>query len=260
MKNWKLILTMGLAAVMMLAVTGCESDSVAPQDNTNVDASTAEQWSAQALEMIGAMAASVPAVSEGDFSGVGGVAKSVEEPTWDPEQMAWVMEATETFSEGDPVTSSGEMFVSVWIQFRNAEGPLPAPLGATEMEYRATSGMVLDSTEEGTTHIEFEFGTNMTVAYMDNGYGVDGTGQATVSARQTTDQGTQNMSFAVGYGMDLSMPFEGCPSGPAWVTAGQYRTDALYDGEGMVDWTMSGPNYEASGSDYVECAQGGMPQ
>ncbi len=121
MKNWKLILTMGLAAVMMLAVTGCESDSVAPQDTTTVDVATAEQWSEQALEMIGAMAASVPAVSEGDFSGVGGAAKSAEEPTWDPGQMAWVMDATETFSEGD-LSGAGCVLSRRWF-LRAGRGP-----------------------------------------------------------------------------------------------------------------------------------------
>jgi len=260
MKNWKLILTAGLMAVLMFALAGCESDSVAPQEDPNIDVATAEQWSAQALEMISGMAASVPAISEGDFTTVGGATKSAEEPTWDAGQMAWVMDATATFTEGDPVTSSSETYVSVWIQFRNDDGPLPAPLGATEMEYRATSGMTLDSTEEGVSHLEFDFATNMIVTYLENGYGLDGTGQASISATQTTDQGSQSMSFAMGYGMDLALPFEGCPSGTAWVTAGQFRTDAVYNGQGMVDWTLTGPNYQAEGSDVVECAGTSLPQ
>lgn len=258
MRNWKLILTMGLMALLMLALVGCESDPVAPQEEYDIDASTAEQWSEQALEMISEMAATVPQVSQGEFSAIGSTMKSAEEPVWDEGQQAWVMDVTETFSEGDPVTSSGEMSVSVWIQFRNDESALPGPLGATEMEYRASSGMVLDSTEDGVSHLEFEFGTNMVVSYLETGYGVDGTGLAAISASHTSDQGSQSMAFAVGYGMDLMLPFEGCPGGTAYVTAGQFHTDAVYDGEGMVDWTLTGPNYEASGSDSVECA--GLPQ
>ena len=100
----------------------------------------------------------------------------------------------------------------------------------------------------------------MIVTYLDNGYGLDGTGQASISATQTTDQGSQSMSFAVGYGMDLALPIEGCPSGTAWVTAGQFRTDAVYNGQGMVDWTLTGPNYQAEGSDVVECAGTSLPQ
>lgn len=258
MRNWKPMMALALTAGLLTALAGCGSDSTTPQDTYDIDAATAEQWSEQALAMISEMAATVPQVSQGDFGALGTMNKSATEPVWDEVEEAWVMEATETFTEGDPVHSTMEMSLSVWIQFRNAEGNLPSPLGATEMEYRAGSGMVMDSTEEGTTHMEFDYETAMVVEYQETGYGVEGMGAAAISASQTTDQGSQSMSFELGYGMDMFLPLEGCPGGTAWVTAGQYRTDAVYDGEGMVDWTLTGPNYEASGSDPVECA--GLPQ
>lgn len=257
MRHWKPIIAVACAAALLAVLAGCGSDPVAPQDQTNLDAATAEQWSTQVLGTITEMAATVPAVSQGDFSQVAAGAKSATEPTWDEYQQAWVMAFTQSFSEGDPPTSTGEMSVSVWIQFRNAEGPLVGPLGATEMEYRATSGMVLDSTENGASHLEFDYATTMKVTYLETGYGVDGTGEASISATQTTAQGSQSVAFALGYGMDLALPFAGCPAGSAWVTAGQYRTDAVYDGEGKVDWTVNGPNYQSSGSDTVPC---GLPQ
>lgn len=258
MRYWNMILALALMAGLMTVLAGCESDSTAPQDTYDIDAATAEQWSEQALEMINEMAASVPEVSQGDFAALGNGMKSVQEPVWDEDEEAWVMDVTESSTEGDPVHSTMEVSLSVWIQFRNAEGNLPSPLGATEMEYRAGSGMVMDSTEEGTAHMEFDFETAMVVAYQETGYGVEGMGAAAISASQTTDQGSQSMAFDLGYGMDMFLPMEGCPGGTAWVTAGLYRTDAVYDGEGMVDWTLSGPNYEASGSDEVECA--GIPR
>jgi hypothetical protein len=262
MRHWKSIVTALLAGVMLAALAGCSSDSTAPQQQYEMDAATAEQWSAQTLEMISAMAATVPAVSQGDFTGVGAMAKSAEEPVWDEVEQAWVMDVTETITEGDPVHSSMEMSLYLWIQFRNAEGALPGPLGATEMEYRATTGMVMDSTEEGVTHLEMDYATGMTVTYLETGYGVDGAGEATVSASHTDARGSQSVDFSLAYGMDLMLPFEGCPSGPAWMTAGQYRTDAMYDGEGMVDWTLTGPNHSASGSDPVDCGASsvGPPQ
>lgn len=253
MRHWKPTVTAALAVMMMTALAGCGSDSTAPQQEYDLDSATAEQWSEQTLEMISEMVASVPSMSEGDFSGVGAQAKSVEEPVWDEAEQAWVLDVTESFTEGEPVHSSMEISLSVWIQFRNPEGALPGPLGATEMEYRATSGMTIDSTEDGTAHLEMEYATGMTVSYLENGYGVDGAGQASISASYTSEQGSESMNFSVGYGMDLMLPFAGCPSGPAFVTAGQYRTDAVYDGEGMVDWTLAGPGYEASGSDPVAC-------
>lgn len=258
MRNLKVKLALVLMAGLMTALAGCGSDSTTPQDTYNVDAATAEQWSEQALGMINEMAATIPDISQGEFADLGAGMKSATEPTWDEVEEAWVMDVTETFSEGEPVHSTMEMSVSVWIQFRNAEGNLPSPLGATEMEYRAGSAMVMDSTEEGTAHMEFDFETAMVVDYLETGYGVNGTGGASIYASQTTDQGSQSMRFDLGYGMDLMLPLEGCPGGTAWVTAGQYRTDAVYDGEGMVDWTLTGPNHEASGSDPVECA--GLPQ
>jgi hypothetical protein len=258
MRQLNMFLVLGLTVALMTMIAGCSSDSTAPQDTYDIDAATAEQWSEQALEMINQMAATVPEVSQGEFAVLGAMNKSATEPTWDELEEAWVMDVTESLTEGDPVHSTMEMSISVWIQFRNAEGNLPSPLGATEMEYRAGSGMVMDSTEEGTSHMEFDFETAMVVEYQETGYGVEGMGAAAISASQTTDQGSQSLSFDLGYGMNMFLPMEGCPGGTAWVTAGQYRTDAVYDGEGMVDWTLAGPNYEASGSDPVECAE--LPQ
>ena len=258
MRNWKPILALALMAGLLTVLAGCGSDSTTPQETYDIDATTAEQWSEQSLEMINQMIATIPQVSQGDFAALGSGMKSAQEPVWDEMEEAWVLDVTESFTEGDPVHSTMEMSLSVWIQFRNAEGNLPSPLGATEMEYRAGSGMVMDNNEEGTAHMEFDYETAMVVAYQETGYGVEGTGAASVYASQTTDQVSQSMSIDLGYGMEMFLPLEGCPGGTAWVTAGQYRTDAVYDGEGMVDWTLAGPNYEASGSDPVECA--GLPQ
>ena len=111
MKSWKIILLTGVFTLAMLAVAGCESDPVAPQETVDMDGETAEQWSRQAIGMINQMAASVPPASQGDFSTLG-PDKSVEGPTWDEVQMAWTLDQTATFSEGDPPTSSGETRVS----------------------------------------------------------------------------------------------------------------------------------------------------
>ena len=253
MKSWKIILISGAFSLGLLAMAGCESDPVAPQDTYDYDAATAEQWSLQAIEMINQMAAAVPPASEGDFSTLG-PDKAVGEPVWDEEQMAWVLDQTVSFSEGDPPTSTGETRMSLWIQFRNLEGPLPTPLGATVMEYRESAGMTAHSvTDQGVSDLDFDLATGMVVTFMDTGYDMNGTGEAVINASVTTDDRTENMNLAMSWGLDLVTPFEGCPAGTAFVQVGPYRTDVVYDGEGGAAWVLTGPDYTASGTKTLPC-------
>ena len=221
-----------------------------------MDADTAEEWSRQAIEMINQMAAAAPLASQGDFSALA-QDKAADEPTWDEEQMAWVLDQTVTFTEGDPPTTTGETRVSVWIQFRNPEGPLPTPLGATEMEYRQAAGMTIhDEGEQGVSDLEFDLSTGMVVTYLEAGYGIDGTGHAEITASVTSNDRTENLNLTMNWGLALTTPFEGCPTGLAFVEVGPYRTDVLYDGQGNANWTLTGPNYTATGTELVPCGSG----
>ncbi len=254
MKSWKIILMTGVLALGLLAMAGCESDPVAPQDTYDYDAESAEQWSLQAIEMMSQMAAAVPPASQGDFSALGPDAKTAGEPVWDEEQMAWVLDQTVSFSEGEPPTSTGETRLSLWIQFRNQEGPLPTPLGATVMEYRESAGMTAHSEhEQGTSDLDFDLATGMVVTYLDTGYDMNGTGQAEISATVTTDDRTESMNLTMSWGLDLVTLFEGCPAGTAFVQVGPYRTEVVYDGAGNAAWVLTGPNYTASGTEIVPC-------
>lgn len=253
MKSWKTILLTGVLALGLLALSGCGDDPVAPKETYEVDAATAEQWSLQAVDMISQMAAAVPPVAEGDFSTLN-QNKNAGEPVWDEEQMAWVLDQTMTFTEGDPPTSTGETRMSIWIQFRGPEGPLPAALGATEMEFRESAGMTMHSdNEQGVSDLDFDLATGMVVAFLDNGYGMTGTGQALINASTTAEGRTQRMNLAMSWGLDLVAPLEGCPLGTAFVQVGQYRTEVVYDGEGSAAWTLTGPSYSASGTETVPC-------
>jgi hypothetical protein len=259
MKTWNMYGFLGFCVAGLLGLAGCESDPVSPQDNFNpadLDAETAEEWSLQAIEMINQMAASVPLASQGDFSTLG-PAKSAAEPVWDEGQMAWVLDETMTFSEGDPPTSHGEIRISVWIQFRNQEGPLPTPLGATEMEYRESAGMTAhNEDEQGSSDLDFDLSCGMVVTYLETGYDMNGTGMADVSATVTAGDRTESMDLTMSWGLDLITPFEGCPAGLAHVQVGLYRTDVVYDGQGNAAWTLVGPIHTASGTETVPCGSG----
>lgn len=256
MKTWHKYWFLGICAAGLLMTAGCESDPVAPQDNPDLDAATAEEWSLQAIEMISQMAASVPLASQGDFSTLG-PDKSAAEPVWDEEQMAWVLNETITYEEGDPPTSYGETRISVWIQFRNEEGPLPTPLGATEMEYRESAGMTAHSEhDQGTSDVDFDLSCGMVVAYLETGYDMNGTGLAEINAVATAGDRTESMDLTMSWGLDLITLFEGCPSGLAHVQVGPYRTDVVYDGQGNAAWTSVGPSYSGSGTESVSCGSG----
>jgi hypothetical protein len=253
MKTWKIYWFLGTLIFGLLAVAGCESDPVAPQETYDVDGETAEEWSLQAIEMISQMAAAVPLVSQGNFSTLG-PEKSTAEPVWDEEQMAWVLDQTVSFSEGDPPTSTGETRVSVWIQFRNQEGPLPTKLGATEMEYRQSAGTTAHSEhEQGTSDLDFDLSCGMVITFQETGYDMNGAGQADIAATVTTENRTESMDLTMTWGLDLVTLSEGCPSGVAFVQVGPYRNDVVYDGQGNAAWALVGPNHTSTGTQTVSC-------
>jgi hypothetical protein len=256
MKTWKTFWFLGIGALGLLAVAGCESDPAAPQETYNVDSATAEEWSLQAVDMINQMAAAVPMASQGNFTTLL-ADKSAAEPVWDPEQMAWVYNATESFTIGDPPTTTGESRMELWIQFRNVEGPLPAPEYATEMEYYQSAGMTMHTDDEqGVSDLDFDLSCGMVVTYLETGFDMTGTGEAEVTASSTTEGRTENVNLTMSWGLDLVTLFEGCPTGTAFVQVGPYRTDVVYDGQGNAAWTLVGPNYSGSGTELISCAEG----
>jgi hypothetical protein len=257
MKHWKILMSAAVMTFGLLALTGCESDSVAPQETFDIDGESAQEWSLQAIEMINQMAASVPLAAEGDFSTLGPDNKSAGEPVWDEGQMAWVLNETSSFTEGDPPTSTGETRLSVWIQFLGAEGPLPSPLGATVMDYRNSAGMTIHSEgEQGVSDLDFDLASAMVVTFLETGYDMNGSGEAEIDASVVAENRTETMNLNMSWGMDLVTLFEGCPMGTAFVQVGPFRTEVIYDGQGNANWVMAGPNHSASGTETMSC---GMP-
>jgi len=245
--------------VLGLLLVGCSSSDSDPSQpygggGTQLSADEAEDWTDQALTMMNEMALQIPTVAEGDFTQTT-VGKNAEAPIWDGDQQAWIMDETAEFGDGVGSDSYGEMRVAIWIQFRNDDGPLPTALGATELEYRLSSGMTMHNEDsQGTGDLDYDLETTMLVEYVDGGYNVDGEGAAGIDASYSSGGQTENMSFDMAWGMDLSVPLNGCPSGSAWVEAAQYRLGALYDGQGNVAWSLGAPGYEASGTDTVPCS------
>jgi len=249
----KITALMAILACIGLLV-GCSGDDPAsPTGGTSIEPAEALEYAGAALEMINAMALDVPDLASGGFTTLK-ARKNYGEPEWDAEQMAWVYEYVGDFSEGDPPTDSGQIRISVWIQFRNAEGPLPSALGATVMEYRVSDGMTLHSEQEnGTVDMAYDLATAMTVTYVDNGYTVAGTGSSHIDATFSDGSRTESMDLSMTWGMNLAMPFGGCPAGTAAVTIGAYRLDALYDGTSTMEWTLTGPDFMDEGTEMLYC-------
>lgn len=255
--------TMFLLTVLAAAVwaAGCSSEDPAGpmEDLVRITPGEAEDYATTALIMVNDMVTDIPEVAVGSFT----TAKSFEaagEPDWDPEAMAWVYDLEQEFSEGDPATSWGETRIHLWIQFRNAEGPLPTALGATVLEYRAVHGMTLHSeSAEGVADLAYDLATTMLVTYVEGGYTVAGAGESTVEADFTDGQRTESMRLDMSWHADLVLADGSCPAGTADVTVGEYRLDAVYDGTDLAAWTLTGPDYQASGTEVLDCGPVGMP-
>jgi hypothetical protein len=244
-----------LAAGLLLAAAlwGCGDDTTAPATRVDLTADQAGDWSRAALEMVNTMVAEVPAIAAGTMTTLG-PAKAAGEPTWDAAQMAWVYAAEYTMDDGEG--SSTTISLDYWIQYRGGDGPLPSALGATEVEYRVGEDMVMDAVGDGAeAHIEYGMTTTMVIGYGDGVYVVDGSGLAGVDARQTRGTRSERMAFTMVWGLDLSLPLAGCPSGAAWVELDPWRMDAVYDGQGSVAWTLMGPDATVSDTEPVACAE-----
>lgn len=243
-----------VGTLLLVSLWGCGDDSTAPSTRVDLTTEQATDWSQSALEMVNTMVAQVPDIAAGTMTTLG-TDKAAGEPEWDAAQMAWVYGAE--FSLDDGEGSSMTLAAQFWVQYRNAEGPLQSALGATEVEFRASETMTADSVADGAnSHVDYAMGTTMTIGYGDGVYLVDGTGSATVDARQTQGGRTEQVAFAMNWGVDLSQTPEGCPAGAAWVELDPWRMDAVYDGQGGVAWTLIGPNATVSDNETIICGGG----
>jgi hypothetical protein len=94
----------------------------------------------------------------------------------------------------------------------------------------------------------------MTVSNLDTDvFGVVGTGETVVDVSHVMGEQSEVAHFAMDWELDLTVSPDACPARTAAVHAGEFTLQAVYDGQGGVSWTLVGPNYEASGSDTLEC-------
>ena len=247
-----------LAGVLSLALAlfvfaGCSDDGpIAPgAGDQPVSSELAQEWAPQALDMVTEMTTEIPNWAEAGWMGQ---PKGEEDfpLVWDAEQAAYVYHLEAEVVEGN---SSFTTAIDVWLQFRGPNGAMEFPIGATEMEVRMNSSLLGHSEDaEGSTDMEYNFETEMLVSYeQDGSYDVNGSGSSTVSIDHTYGELTESIEFAMAWGVDLIVYAGGCPAGAAFVTVGEYRLDADYDGAGGVAWDLVGPEYSASGSDTIIC-------
>lgn len=268
MRNYKMTLAMLMMLGLLVGLAGCGGDDddspVVPAtgDTMTLDNATAEQFTVQALDVVNVMVADVPTIAAGDFgawsAGKAELAKAgTDEVTWDPAQNAWVLNFSGPLTEIE-LPSYWNINYDLWVQYRDAEGPMQYPLGATEMEFRYGLGMDMHLVEDtSTSDLTYEMNTNMVVSYLGEGanYGVVGNGSTVVEVNQVSPQGSQGGRFSMDWDVDVVTSEGGCPSGTATIRTQQFRLDAVYDGQGNVSWTLVGPNYQASGTDTMECGQ-----
>jgi hypothetical protein len=257
--NLALVLLLGLALIL----AGCGSDgstnpaNPGPGEETLVlDAAQAEEFSTGALSMVNELVNSVPDFAAADFASWNLAKSQSDSVVWDPVQEAYVFNFDGPVLELEP-PSSWTMSMDIWLQYRDAqESPLQYPIGATEMELDYSVGMYIHSVDEsGVFDMDNELSSNLTVRYLGEGqtYGIQGSGLNTVSVSQITPSGSQSGQISLDWSLDVTAAPEGCPSGTAVVHAQDYTLNAEYDGQGNVSWTLTGPGYQASGSEFVAC-------
>lgn len=246
----KSMLLLGAAALVLAAVGCSDDDPVAPQE-TALTGEMAEEWTIDALAMVNEMSISVTDWAEADFSGLTD-SKADVQPEWDPEQQAYVYAYAVTESEPP---NSWEVRVDLWLQYRAGGVPVQYALGADEMQARMTSGMTTHTEgEDGIFDLDYDFATDMTVTNLDTDlYNIAGTGETVVNASHVMGDQNETVYFAMHWDMDLTLTPGGCPAGTADVYAGGFELQAVYDGEGGVSWNLTGPDYQSTGTENLEC-------
>jgi hypothetical protein len=150
------------------------------------------------------------------------------------------------------------MSLDLWLQYRDGQDPLQTPLGATVMQL--IYGMSMDihqvDPEQGTVDLTYDMGMDVTVDYLSQGvYGIGAHGDAYVAVSQVTPQASQSGTFTMDWTVDVTTAAGGCPSGTATVKSQAWTMAATYDGQGNVDWTLTGPNWRSTGKDALACGQ-----
>lgn len=253
----------GLALLTMAALVmtagGCSDDESNPTNPPPIqmDAEMAEDWSGQALSMVGIVAASVPAVVEGDFAGV----KALEDgavPEWNVEQQAYTYVFEGPVMELEP-PNSWVARTEIWIQYRDEEGPVQYPLGAVEVEIRQVMGMTMHMEEDGrVSDMDYDFATECTITDIGvrDSYRVEGSGWSEVYVSEYGGDTSRGGHFEMDWEMILAVYEGGCPAGAAAVNVPGWHLDATYDGAGNVSWIMTGTGGQVTGTDTVDCTPG----
>lgn len=265
MRNLKAILTTTLLLGLVLGLAGCGSDdnpAAVSSDTLTLDSSSAEDFSLQALDMVSGLISDVPTIAAADFgswsAGKSALAKAnTDSVVWSADQNAWV------FTYDGPLFEVAapnywNISLDLWVQYRNGLEPLQYPLGATEMELHYGSGMDMHMVEDAaTSDLAYQMNTAVTVSYLgtDGSYGVVGSGSTVVEMNQTGAEQARRGRFAMDWSLDLTVGSEGCPGGTATVNVQQYQLVAVYTGTGSVNWTLTGPGYQASGTETLACGQ-----
>ena len=270
----KLRLLTLLAAAGMLLLAGCSGDDspTNPGNSGNIITlapEEAEDFTTSALTMVNGLVDDIPEFATGDFAqynmakshelagSAAGKAQS-DSVQWDAAQQAY------TFAYAGPVfvleaPNYWNMNLEIWLQYRDAAGsPLQIPVGAVEMEVDYVTGMDMHVEDESSSAtMSYDMTTNVTVAYLgQESYGLTGAGSTRIQVAQSAGQSEESGSFDMDWTLDLVTTATGCPSGSAEVTAQGYTLNAVYDGQGGVDWTLVGPSYSSSGQSYMACGQG----
>jgi hypothetical protein len=257
-----LILT--FLAAFGLVLTGCgSSDENNPANpggsqTLTLTGEEAEDFATSALSMVNELVDMVPDFAAGDFDDFNAAKSNDEEITWDPVQSAYVFDFEGPVFEMEP-PNYWTMSMGIWVQYRDAMGsPMQFPVGAVEMEMDYDFGMHMHMQEDGNlSDMEYLMSTSITVAYLGEGesYAIDGSGSTTVEVEQVTPQQSESGQFTMEWSMDITTTPDGCPSGTATVNCQDFTLNATYDGQGGVNWTLSGTGYQASGNEYAACGQ-----
>lgn len=259
----KFALMLMILAGLGLIIAGCSSsddDPTQPNQNTtlNLTGDEAEDFSTTALSMVNDIVNMVPDFAEGDFGTFNAAKSQPDSIQWDAGQQAYVFSFNGPVFELEP-PNYWYISLGVWVQYRDATGsPLQNPLGATEMEMDYTTGMDMHMVDgESASDLEYEMATNLTVSYQGESdtYGIVGNGSTTYTLAQIAPEGSQSGQFSMNWSLDLTATADGCPSGTAQVNCQEFVLDATYDGQGGMTWTLVGNNYQASGSEYLDCSQ-----
>jgi predicted secreted protein len=256
----------GLSVLLMIAA--CSEESTTPAPTNDLPPAAASAQAEAMVSVVTDMVSMSDNIAAGDFNNIGMLnVPSAEGSTvriaradfsvninYDEAAGRWTVSSTGSDSMG---TSYSASYV---VQFRDEAGNAQVEPGPTTASVSYAAELSIDSSfsdpESGVSSVAaFDYNADVSMTGLQTGpVQVVANGDMSGSFSGTDGQNSFDYALAVNWDLDVSIPFDGCPTGSANINFGPYSATVTYDGTNQASWgAYQGTTLLDSGFETMDC-------